>query len=76
MGSQTLRYEVNEGSGGRGVVRLPLGAETGDISRVERFRWFILEAAAGMAIYGPLLGKKPATDGDIMEGCKSNRGIR
>ncbi len=54
---------------GRGVVRLPLGAETGDISRVERFRWFILEAAAGVAIYGPLLGKKPATDGDIMEGC-------
>ena len=50
-----------------GGVRLPLGAETGDISRVERFRWIVLEAAAGEVIYRPLLCKKPEIYGGLME---------
>jgi hypothetical protein len=48
-------------------ARLPLSAETGDISRVERFRWIVLEAAAGKAIYRPVLRKKPGIYGGLMD---------
>jgi hypothetical protein len=49
------------------VARLPLSAETGDISRVERFRWIVLEAAAGEAMYRPVLWKKPGIYGGLMD---------
>ena len=46
------------------MARLPLSAETGDISRVERFRWIVLEAAAGEAIYSTSAEEKA---GELME---------
>ena len=49
------------------MARLPLSAETGDISRVERFRWIVLEAAAGEAMYRPVLRKKPGIYGGLMD---------
>ena len=49
------------------MARLPLSAETGDISRVERFRWIVLEAAAGRAIYWRFLRENRGTNGGLME---------
>jgi hypothetical protein len=49
------------------VARLPLSAETGDISRVERFRWIVLEAAARRAIYWRFLRENRGTNGGLME---------
>ena len=49
------------------MARLPLSAETGDISRVERFRWIVLEAAAGELMYRGFLGENRGTNGGLME---------
>ena len=57
------------------MARLPLSAETGDISRVERFRWIVLEAAAGELMYRRFLRENRGTNGGLMEFRPSLRSI-
>ena len=57
------------------MARLPLSAETGDISRVERFRWIVLEAAAGELMYRRFLRENRGSNGGLMEALASHSPI-